>query len=160
MNPKAPHDVLKAISRTVDVLLRVAAIIAALASLPMALFLAAMANGNSKSATITIIMLLVYLALIFFLIWFAARAKRAWSRGIIYIIGVAGIWGGVDPTSANGWRQRSDSSMSICRRHRALSSTQLSRDFHPTTGSQIRMALAWKDCCGSTFGVALTRTSP
>jgi hypothetical protein len=96
MNPKARHDVLKAISRTVDVLLRVAAIIAALASLPMALFLAAMANGNSKSATITIIVLLVYLALIIFLIWLAARAKRAWSRGIIYIIGVAGIWGGVD----------------------------------------------------------------
>jgi hypothetical protein len=81
------------IARTLDVLLRGAAVLTALASLPLAFFLGMMANdnGNSKSAAVTLAVLAAYVAVVGSVIWLAIRARRIWSQVFVYIIGVAGI---------------------------------------------------------------------
>jgi hypothetical protein len=82
------------IARTLDVFLRGAAVLTALASLPMALFLGIMANdnGNSKTAAVTVAVLAGYLAVVGFVIWIAIRARgRWWRRALVYIVGVVGI---------------------------------------------------------------------
>ena len=82
------------IARTLDVLLRGAAVLTALASLPMALFLGIMANdyGTPRTVAFTLAVLAAFLALVGFLIWVAIRARgRWWRRVLVYIVGVAGI---------------------------------------------------------------------
>jgi hypothetical protein len=82
------------IARTLDVLLRGAAVLTALASLPMALFLGIMANDNGTPRTValTLAVLAAFLTLVGFLIWVAIRVRgRWWRRVLVYIVGVAGI---------------------------------------------------------------------
>ena len=82
------------IARTLDVLLRAAATLIVLASLPLAFFLGIMANdnGNGKTLAVTLAVLAAYLAVVGFVIWIAVRVRgRWWRRALVYIVGVAGI---------------------------------------------------------------------
>jgi hypothetical protein len=88
------REMQRVIARTLDVLLRAAAILIALASLPLAFFLGIMANdnGNSKTVAVTLAVLVGYLAVVGFVIWIAIRARgRLWRRALVYIVGIAGI---------------------------------------------------------------------
>lgn len=87
------REMQKVIARTLDVLLRAAAVLTALASLPLALFLGIMANdyGNDKTVAVTLAAFATFLGLVGFVIWAAIRARRIWSRALVYILGIAGI---------------------------------------------------------------------
>ena len=83
---------LRVIARTVDVLLRGAAVLTALASLPLALFLGIMANdnGNSKTVAITLVVLAAFLAIVSFVIWIAIAARGKWRSWMASAL--RGIW--------------------------------------------------------------------
>lgn len=88
------REMQRIIARTLDVLLRAAAILIAVASLPLAFFLGIMANdnGNSKTVAVTLAVLAGYLAVVGFVIWIAVRQRgRLWRRALVYMVGIAGI---------------------------------------------------------------------